>query len=391
MFKVAEIHPGSGRKEIQLNPFKWFGGGGGTAVEVLGSLRSKQALNLVEVISEGEIEGFPSAAGLTKGTAAYNKAALKDIFLSSTPIVKPSANPNNILDSDFNFTGIKFEPRFGTSNQTFIKAISAIENEEAVGVKVTNAASVTRTITESNIDAIRVTVRFDALIKIDDETGKNLGTSVDLFILITENDGTVTRFDKDTSSETISFLGGLFGIIPMSQSAFTVSGKSRNAYSRDFLITIKDNTAFPIQVTVGRASGDHVEKITDTFSWSSFTKIIDEQRPYPDIAHTYLRFDAEQFPSIPDRMYRIRGVKVKIPHNATVDQTNGRLTYSGTFNGTLTTTKHWCSDPAWILFNLLTESRFGLGDHIAESQLDKFAFYSASVYSSELVDDGDGG
>ena len=393
MFKISEIHPGAGRKEIQLNPFKWFGGGGGgTAVEVLGSLRSKQALNLVEAISEGEIEGFPSAAGLTKGTAAYNKAALKDIFLSSTPIVKPSANPNNILDSDFNFTGVKFEPRFGTSNQTFIKAISAIENEEAVGAKVTNAASVTRTITDSNIDAIRVTVRFDALININEKDGKNLGTTVDIFILITENDGTVTRFDKNTSSETISFLGGLFGILRMSRSAFTISGKSRNAYSRDFLITIKDNMSFPIQVTVGRSSGDtDNERITDTFSWSSFTKIIDEQRPYPDIAHTYLRFDAEQFPSIPDRMYRIRGVKVKIPHNATVDQTNGRLTYSGTFNGTLTTTKHWCSDPAWILFNLLTESRFGLGDHITESQLDKFAFYSASVYSSELVDDGDGG
>ena len=393
MFKIAEIHFGAGRKEIQLNPFKWFGGGGGgTAVEVLGSLRSKQALNLIEAISEGEIEGFPSAAGLTKGTAAYNKAALKDIFLSSTPIVKPSANPNNILDSDFNFTGVKFEPRFGTSNQTFIKAISAIENEEAVGAKVTNAASVTRTITDSNIDAIRVTVRFDALISINEKDGKNVGTTVDIFIEITENDGTVTRFDKNTSSETISFLGGLFGILRMSRSAFTISGKSRNAYSRDFLITIKDNMSFPIQVTVGRASGDtDNERITDTFSWSSFTKIIDEQRPYPDIAHTYLRFDAEQFPSIPDRMYRIRGVKVKIPHNATVDQTNGRLTYSGTFNGTLTTTKHWCSDPAWILFNLLTESRFGLGDHITESQLDKFAFYSASVYSSELVDDGDGG
>mgnify|MGYP003131936150 FL=1 len=394
MFKVAEIHPGAGRKEIQLNPFKWFGGGGGggTAIITLGSLRSKQALNLVEAISEGEIEGFPSAAGLTKGTAAYNKAALKDIFLSSTPIVKPSANPNNILDSDFNFTGVKFEPRFGTSNQTFIKAISAIENEEAVGAKVTNAAPVTRTITDSNIDAIRVTVRFDALININEKDGKNLGTTVDIFILITENDGTVTRFDKNTSSETISFQGGLFGILPMSRSTFTISGKSRNAYSRDFLITIKDNMSFPIQVTVGRASGDtDNERITDTFSWSSFTKIIDEQRPYPDIAHTYLRFDAEQFPSIPDRMYRIRGVKVKIPHNATVDQTNGRLTYSGTFNGTLTTTKHWCSDPAWILFNLLTESRFGLGDHITESQLDKFAFYSASVYSSELVDDGDGG
>jgi len=286
MFKIAEIHPGAGRKEIQLNPFKWFGGGGGTAVQVLGSLQSKQAINLIEVTSEGEIEGFPSAAGLTRGTAAYNKAALKDIFLGSTPIVKPSANASNILDSDFNFKGIKFEPRFGTSNQTFIKAISDIESEEGVGVKVTNASPVTRTITESNIDAIRVTVSFDALIKINEKDGKNIGTSVDLFILITENDGTVTRFDKDTSNETVSFQGGLFGLLNMSRSTFTVSGKTRSSYSRDYLITIKDNTSFPIQVTVGRASGDTTDdKITDTFSWSSLTKIIDEQRPYPDIAY----------------------------------------------------------------------------------------------------------
>ena len=80
MFKVAEIHPGAGRKEIQLNPFKWFGGPKSTATRSLSSIQSRQALNLIEVISEGEIEGFPSAAGLTKGTDAYSQAALKDIF-----------------------------------------------------------------------------------------------------------------------------------------------------------------------------------------------------------------------------------------------------------------------------------------------------------------------
>ena len=401
MFKIPEIHPGAGRKEIQLNPFKWFGGGGGpgggaTVLLVQSAIQSKQAINLLEVISEGEIEGFPSAAGLTKGTEAYNKAALKDIFLSSTPIVRPSADPSNITEADFNFKGIKFEPRFGTSNQTFIKAISDIENEEAVGVKVTNASPVTRTITESNIDAIRVTIRFDALININEKDGKNVGTSVDVFIKITENDGTVSLFNKNTDSDGAPILPiGLFGLLFFNltnNSEFTIKGKSRNSYSRDFLIPIKDNASFPIQVTVGRDSADSTsERVTDTFSWTSFTRIIDEQRPYPDIAHLYLRFDAEQFPTIPDRMYRIRGVKVKIPHNATVDQTNGRLTYSGTFNGTLTTTKHWTSDPAWILFDLLTNSRFGLGDHITETQLDKFAFFSASVYCSELVDDGNGG
>ena len=392
MFKIPEIHSGAGRKEIQLNPFKWFGGGGGTAVINLAAIQSRQAINLIEVISEGEIEGFPSAAGLTKGTDAYSQAALKDIFLDKTPIIKPSANPNNIQTSDFNFQRIKFEPRFGTSNQTHIKAISEIENEVAVGVKVTNALPVTRTVTNSDIDAIRVTIRFDALVNINEKDGKNLGAHVDVFIEITENDGTVSRFDKNQGGKTSIQPGGLFGLIPTQVSEFTIRGKSRTAYSRDFVIPIKSNASFPIQVKVGRATADSTsERKTDTFSWTSLTTIIDERRAYPDIAHLYLRLDAEQFASVPQRMYRIRGVKIKIPHNATVDQTNGRLIYSGTFNGTLTTTTHWCSDPAWILFNLLTSSRYGLGEHITEAQLDKYAFYSASVYSSELVDDGDGG
>ena len=392
MFRIPEIHCGAGRKEIQLNPFKWFGGGGGTAVMKLAAIQSRQAINLIEVISEGEIEGFPSAAGLTKGTDAYSQAALKDIFLDKTPIIKPSADPNNIQTSDFNFQRIKFEPRFGTSNQTHIKAISEIENEVGVGVKVTNALPVTRTVTNSDIDAIRVTIRFDALVNINEEDGKNLGTQVDVFIEITENDGTVSRFDKNQGGKTSIQPGGLFGLIPTQVSEFTIRGKSRSAYSRDFVIPIKDNASFPLQVKVGRSTSDSTsERVTDTFSWTSLTTIIDERRAYADIAHLYLRLDAEQFSSVPQRMYKIRGIKIKIPHNATVDQTNGRLIYSGTFNGTLTTTTHWCSDPSWILFNLLTESRYGLGEHITEAQLDKYAFYSASVYSSELVDDGDGG
>ena len=326
------------------------------------AVESKQAVNIIEAISEGEIEGFPSAAGLTKGTDAYNRAALMDVYLGKTPVVRASANPNNILDSDFNFQRIRFEPRFGTANQTSIKAISEIETEESVGVAITNAQSATRTITQSDIDAIRITIRFDSLIFINPEDGENLGSTAAIFIVITENDGTTTTFNETTNPE------------------LRTRGKSRNAYSRDYKINLRENTSFPIQLTVGRSSPDN-----------STTSRTDEQRPYPDIAHLYLRFDAQQFPRIPRRMYKIRGVKIKIPHNATVDQTNGRLVYTGTFNGTLTTTKHWTSDPSWVLFNLLTETRFGLGDHITEAQLDKYAFYSASVYCSELVDDGDGG
>ncbi len=334
----------------------------------LDALSSKQHVTIVDALAEGEIEGFPSAAGLTQGTTAYNNAALKDIFLGKTPILRSTADLNNLQDIDFNFKNIKFNPRFGTANQTFIPGISDIESENGVNVQVEKATPVTRTISNSNIDAVRITLRFTALTEVNDE-GQTLGRTVDLTIKITDNNGTVTTPITDR-----------------------VHGRSFNAYNRDYRLNIASGTAFPISVTVTRVSDDSSSsRIRDDFFWSSFTEIIDEQRAYPNIAHVALRFDAEAFSNIPARMFKIRGTKIKIPHNATVESSTGRITYSGTFNGTLTTATHWTTDPAWILFNLLTNTRYGLGDHITESQLDKFAFFSASQYCSGLVDNGDGG
>ena len=101
-----------------------------------------------------------------------------------------------------------------------------------------------------------------------------------------------------------------------------------------------------------------------------------------------MKVDAEQFSSIPKRQYLVKGIKVKIPHNATV-RADGSLSYSGTFNGTLGAAQY-TNDPAWCLYDLLTSERYGLGSHLQESALDKFSFYQASVYSSELIDDGTG-
>ena len=332
-------------------------------------LSSKQFATVVDVLSEGEIEGFPSAAAFTKGTANYNTAALKDVFLGKTPVLRASADPTNTQPTDFNFQDVEFEPRFGTSNQTFIPGIANIESEISVGSKVENGTPISRQITNSNINAIRVTLRFNGLQRFETNGDVN-GTSVDLTIKIIQNNGTTTTPIDDT-----------------------VTGRTSSAYNRDYRIDIPAGLNFPITVQVTRVTADATDsnRVRDEFFFQSFTEIIDEQKPYPDIAHAALRFDSEQFSSVPRRMYKVRGVKIKIPHNGQVDATTGRIVYTGTFNGTLTTTKVWCSDPAWILFDLLTNVRYGLGDHITEAQLDKYAFYSASVYCSTLVDDGDGG
>ncbi len=41
-----------------------------------------------------------------------------------------------------------------------------------------------------------------------------------------------------------------------------------------------------------------------------------------------------------------------------------------------------------VLLDLLTDTRYGFGDHITDSSLDLFSFVTASKYANTLVDDG---
>ena len=329
-------------------------------------LGSIQRQTVVHVLGEGEISGFPSATG-SHGSTEYTNGSLKDVFLNGTQVLQQSASNTNPASSDFNFSDVHFESRLGTANQTHIAGISDIETETTVGVAVTNGTPVSRSITNSNINAVRVTVGFNALQKFEDN-GDISGTSVDIRIQIIQNNGTTTTPIDDR-----------------------ITGKSASAYFRDYRINIPSGFSFPITVRVIRDTADSsVTTLQNGTVFSSFTEIIDKQNAYPNTAHAALRVDAEQFPQMPRAMFRVRGVKIKIPHNSTV-RADGSLSFSGVFNGTLKTNKEYCNCPAWVLYNLLTESRYGFGDHISESQLDKFAFYSASVYNNELISDNEGG
>ena len=328
------------------------------------ALQSKQFQTLIELLGSGEIEGFPSATG-SKGSTEYNQSSLKDVFLNGTQVLQQAAgtSPN---DEDFNFRNITFEPRFGTSDQTAIAGISETESETSVGVTVTQSTPVSRQITDTNIDAVRVTLGFPTFQKFEDNGDIN-GAEVALTIQTIENDGTTTTVITDT-----------------------VKGRTASTYFRDYKINLPSGTSFPVTIRVNRTTADSTETtLQDSFQWSSFTEIINESRAYANFAHVALRFDAETFPNQPRRMYRIRGTKIKIPHNGTV-RADGSISYSGTFNGTFKTDKEYSNDPAWILYDLLTTSK-GFGDHIAESSLDVFSFFSASQYASEQVDDGAGG
>ena len=332
-------------------------------------LGSKQFATYVEVLGEGEIEGFPSAAAYTKGTTNYNNAALKDIYLDKTQILKQSANVTSLQDSDYNFKDVEFTPRFGTASQTFINGINNIETEFGVGVEVTNSSPVSRTMT-SGIDAVRVTIGVPTLQRFNDD-GSTSGMDTYVRMEVTDNNGTVTTPVIDDK----------------------ISGRTSSAYFRDYVLFLTSSSlVHPVTVTVKRNQADSTDpKTFNEFNWSSYTEILYDRRAYANTAHVALRFDAEQFPQIPARSYRVRGLKVPIPSNGTVNSTTGAISYSGSWNGSFKTDPEWTTDPAWLLHELLVNTRWGTGAHISASQLSKYDFYAVSQYCGASVDDGKGG
>ena len=321
------------------------GGGGGsrTPTEADDSLQSVQYANVLDLLCEGEIQGIENGE--------------KGIYLDGTPVKDAAGNPN--------FEGYTVVTRNGTQAQSYISNLAGTESEKTVNVEVVKATPVVRTITDSKVNRVRVTLQIPSL-QIIQDNGDIVGHSVDLQIQVQYNGGGYNTVITDT-----------------------ISGKTSNRYQRDYMLTLSG--AFPVDIKVIRVSADEASTKRQNLSyWFSYTEIVDEKLKYPNSALVYLRFDSRQFDSVPSRKYLIRGQKIQLPSNATVDTTNylGRVTYSGVWDGTFGAAQ-WCSDPAWCLWDLLTSTRYGAS--IPTSSLDRYDFYAISQYCNELVDNGKGG
>ena len=341
------------------------------------TLHSRQFATFLDLISEGEIEGSASASkeGITDRTStAYKNAYLKDVFLNDTPILKATANSSNPADTDFNFQNVTFNSRFGTSNQTKIDGIESSSSITPVGVTVTADSPVTRQITNTNVDRVKITVSFPQIQKAT-TSGDLLGSTVQLKVSVQYNSGGFTDLFTDT-----------------------ITGRTADAYQKDY--SVKITGSFPVDIRVTRVTADSTDStLIDAFQWSSLAEIIDDSNTYANSAYNAIRLDSQQFSSIPRRKFRIRGIKVRIPGagasgsgTPTVDTATGRIVYPTgyIFNGVMGSAV-WCSCPAMILLDLLTTERYGFGTHITDSSIDLFSFVTASKFANTLVDDGFGG
>jgi len=320
-------------------------GGGGqshTPTEADDTLQSVQKAHVVDLLCEGEIEGI---VGGEKG-----------IYLDGTPIKSASGSSN--------FVGYNVITRNGTQGQTYISSSKGSQSEKNVSVEILNSTPVIREVNDPTVDKVRITINIPSLQKFEDD-GDIVGNTVEIGIYTKAHGASV--YTKRISDR--------------------IKGKTSNAYKRDYMISLNSN--FPHLIKLVRETGDNqtTKNMSRTF-WSSYTEIQDEKYRYPNSALCYLRFDSRNFSGIPQRKYLVKGLKVRLPSNATVDANTGSVSYSGIWNGSFGSAK-WCSDPAWCLYDLMTDTRYGAS--IPESSLDKWDFYSCSKYANEGVPDGKGG
>lgn len=307
------------------------------------NLNSTQYAIVVDAISEGEIGGLI--------------AGEQSVFYDNTPV----RNTNGTL----NFDGVYIEGTTGTQIQEPLSLAEQVSNEVPVNVTVLQALPVTRTITDPTVDGVRVTISVPQLQRFEDD-GDVKGERIELTIDVQYNGGGYSTHIYDV-----------------------ISGRTADQYERDYRITFAG--PHPVDIRVIRITGDSDDsKRVNDFRWLSYTELTYAKLRYPNTALVAHRFDASQFGNIPSRSYRIRGIRVRVPNNAAVDQGNGRLIYSGLWTGVFGAAVP-TSDPAWILYDLVTNKRYGLGTHIPAAQVDIWALYAASQYASELVPDGFGG
>jgi len=320
-----------------------------TPIELPNTLFSEARVQVVDVLCEGEIEGFVD-----------NK---KSIFLDNTALEDSTGN--------LNFAGAQVLLRTGTQSQSYVPGLDNVLSEFNVGVEITvRTGAIVRTIpdTQNKPDRIVVRLMVPALYVQDVTTGDINATSVQL------------KLERQYS-------GGQYTTV----STPVISGKTNTQYEVTYAIPLDTTQPFPVNIRVSRITADASDtRLQNKTFWQSYTAVIDLKLSYPNTAYVVSIFSAKQFSAIPTRAYFIKGMKIRLPSNATVDSSNGRVTYTGLWNGTFGAAQ-WAADPAWALWDLLTSTRYGFGEYVNADQLDKFTFYSVSQYCNELVSNGKGG
>ncbi|HHT8234935.1 TPA: phage tail protein [Enterobacter hormaechei] len=314
-----------------------------TPVEAPDSIQSIARAKVLIALGEGEFAGGLDA---------------KNIFLGDSSSYTPLQN----ADGSYNFNNVKYEFRSGTQDQDYIQGFPGIENELQVSYELKQAVPYVRAVSNTQLSALRIRLGWPTLL-LQKNNGDKVGTRVEYAI-------------------DLSVDGGPYETVVNG----AVDDKTTSLYERSHRVNLpKASTGW--QLRVRRITPDSTSvNIVDSMRVVAVTEIIDAKLRYVNTALLYVEFDAKQFPNgIPQVVCNPKGRIIRVPD--TYDPET--RTYSGTWEGVFKWA--WTDNPAWIYYDIILNERFGLGQRIDATQIDKWELYRIAQYCDQPVPDGKGG
>ena len=312
------------------------GGGARAAVEAENTLRSAAVARIVEVVSEGPIEGLVGGA--------------RGIYLNDTPLQN--------ADGSYNFPRAEWDNRLGLPSQDFMPGFPAVQSEVLVNTAVSIVSNdIIRAVSAANIDAVLVTIQLPQGLNAQDTTSGDLnGSSVQF------------RIDRRLGVGAWSTVG-----------TYTITGKTNAAYEASYRVQ-RPAGAGVWSVRVTRITADPAANVRNQTNFQRLTEIQEVKITYADAAVVGIAADAESFGNtIPKRAYLVAGRTLRIPNN----YNPVTRVYTGNWSGTLSNSTIAVNNAAWVLLDVLTNTRYGCG--IPDADIDLFSFYDASVYNDGTV------
>lgn len=310
-----------------------------TPKEMEDNLISINKIKILLAVSDGEVDG---------------EFSLKNLYLDDVPVQN--------ADGSLNYSGVSAEFRPGTQTQDYIKGFSDTSSEITIQRDLAQDNPYNIAVTNKALSAIRIKILMPQGYK-QEKNGDLVGVSVQYAVDMAVDGGSFQRVLTDT-----------------------ITGKTTSGYDRSQRI---DLPAFNEQVIlrVSRITADSTtSRVVDAIRLQSYAEVVDAKFRYPLTGLVYVEFDSELFPTqLPNISIKKKWKLIKVPVNYDPES----RTYSGSWNGLFKTA--WSNNPAWVLYDLITNQRYGLDQRELGIEIDKWSIYEAAQYCDQMVPDGKGG
>ncbi len=304
------------------------------------SAQSKSYIKILYGLSEGEVEGLANG--------------LQSVFLEETPLQNPVGG--------WNFEDVQADFRHGTNDQAHIEGFPDISSESAINVELKSDTPWVRSLTNTDLDAVRLRFKWGPLREQNAENGDVKGIVIQYAIDLQTNGGTWTEVLNTQ-----------------------IADKTSANYERSHRIDLpKSDTGWTIRVR-RLTPNSTSEYISDKMYVDALTEVIDLKLSYPNTAMLGLQYDAETFSNVAKVAIDLKGIKLQVPSN----YNPVARTYAGMWDGTFK--RAYTNNPAWIYYDICTAKRYALGDRLTSAMLDKWSLYRLAQYCDQMVDDGKGG